>query len=118
MRPGKSSAGARRLSSVKVQQGRKALSRALSRQKLQRVRGFSGGPVVKTSPSNAGDTSSIPDQGMQIPHALQLKKKKKPKDKLEEGGLPGSSVVKHPPANASNMGSIPDLARSHIPQNN
>ena len=46
------------------------------------------------------------------------KKKKKPKDKLEEGGLPGSSVVKHPPANASNMGSIPDLGRSHIPQNN
>ena len=75
--------------------------------------------MVKTSPSNAGDTSSIPDQGMQIPHALQLKKKKKkPKDKIEERGLPGSSVVKHPPANAGDMGSIPDLGSFHIPQNN
>ena len=85
VRPGESSAGARRLSSVRVQQGGEAHPRALSSQKLQRewlplsnspVRGFSGGPVVKTLPSKAGDTSSIPDQGVQIPHALQLKKPK------------------------------------------
>ena len=30
---------------------------------------FPGGPVVKTSPSNAGDTGSIPGQGAKIPHA-------------------------------------------------
>ena len=31
---------------------------------------FPGGPVVKTSPSNAGDVGSIPGQGTKIPHAL------------------------------------------------
>ena len=30
---------------------------------------FPGGPVVKNPPSNAGDTSSIPDQGTKIPYA-------------------------------------------------
>ena len=29
-----------------------------------------GGPVVKTLPSNAGGTGSIPGQGPKIPHAL------------------------------------------------
>ena len=30
---------------------------------------FSGSPVVKSLPSNAGDTDSIPVQGTKIPHA-------------------------------------------------
>ena len=30
--------------------------------------GFPGGPVVKTSPSTAGGTGSIPGQGTKIPH--------------------------------------------------
>ena len=30
---------------------------------------FSGGPVVKNSPSNAGDVDSIPGQGTKSPHA-------------------------------------------------
>ena len=30
---------------------------------------FCGGPVVKTSPSNAGDMGSIPGQGAKIQHA-------------------------------------------------
>ena len=30
---------------------------------------FSGGPVVKNLPSNAGDAGSIPGQGTKIPHA-------------------------------------------------
>ena len=30
---------------------------------------FPGGPVVKTLPSNAGDTGSIPSWGTKIPHA-------------------------------------------------
>ena len=30
---------------------------------------FSGGPEVKSSPSNAGDVGSIPDRGTKIPHA-------------------------------------------------
>ena len=29
---------------------------------------FPGGPVVKTSPSNAGGEGSIPGQGAKIPH--------------------------------------------------
>ena len=32
-------------------------------------RDFPGGPVVKTSPSNAGGAGSIPGQGAKIPHA-------------------------------------------------
>ena len=31
---------------------------------------FSGGPVVKKSPSNAKDVGSIPGRGTKIPHAL------------------------------------------------
>ena len=31
-------------------------------------RALPGGPVVKTSPSNAGEVCSIPDQGAEIPH--------------------------------------------------
>ena len=38
--------------------------------------GFASGPVVKTSPSNAGDVDSIPDQGADIPHASVAKKTK------------------------------------------
>ena len=34
------------------------------------VRNFSGGPVVKTSPSNAGGAGSIPGWGAKIPHTL------------------------------------------------
>ena len=34
-------------------------------------RDFSGGPVVKNSICNAGDTSSIPGQGTRIPHATE-----------------------------------------------
>ena len=30
---------------------------------------FPGGPVVKTSPCNAGGTDSIPGRGAKIPHA-------------------------------------------------
>ena len=44
------------------------------------MRDFPGGPVVKTSPSNAGDTGSIPGQGAKIAHASQPKK---PKHKTE-----------------------------------
>ena len=37
--------------------------------KIQYHWDFPGGPVVKNSPSNAGDTGSIPGQGTKIPHA-------------------------------------------------
>ena len=33
-------------------------------------RDFPGGPLIKTSPSNAGGEGSIPGQGAKIPHAL------------------------------------------------
>ena len=36
-------------------------------------RDFPGGPVVKTSPSNAGGASSISCWGVKIPHASQPK---------------------------------------------
>ena len=39
-------------------------------------RDFPGGPVVKTSPSNAGSAGSIPGWGAKIPHALQPKNQK------------------------------------------
>ena len=35
--------------------------------------GFPGGPVVKTSPSNAGSVALIPAQGAKIPYASWLK---------------------------------------------
>ena len=37
---------------------------------------FPDGPVVKTSPSNAGVAGSIPGQGTKIPDASMPKKKK------------------------------------------
>ena len=37
------------------------------------MRDFPGGPVVKTSPSNAGGAGSLPSQRAKIPHALQPK---------------------------------------------
>ena len=47
--------------------------------KKTEARGFPGGPVVKTMPSSAGDTGSIPGQGVRThmvwrnrAHALQL----------------------------------------------
>ena len=37
---------------------------------------FPGGPVVETSPSNAGGSGTISGWGSKIPHASQEKKKK------------------------------------------
>ena len=36
---------------------------------IERMRDFPGGPVVETSPSNAGGAGSIPGPGAKIPHA-------------------------------------------------
>jgi len=38
-----------------------------------KVGDFPGGPVVKTSPSNAGGAGSIPSQGAKISHASRPK---------------------------------------------
>ena len=48
-------------------------------------RDFPGGPVVKSSPSSAGDARLIPGWKAKNPHALWLKKKKKknPEHKAE-----------------------------------
>ena len=40
-------------------------------------RDFPGGPVVKTSPSNAGGVGSIPGWGARIPHTSWPKEKLK-----------------------------------------
>ena len=37
--------------------------------KIRAMRDFPGGPVVKNTPSNAGDVGSIPGWGTKIPHA-------------------------------------------------
>ena len=41
-----------------------------------RYKGFTGGPVVKSSPSNVGDVGLIPGWGAKIPHASQPKSQK------------------------------------------
>ena len=46
-------------------------------------RDFPGGPVVKTSPSKAGDAGSVPDWGVKIPHASSPKKTKHKKKKKQ-----------------------------------
>ena len=38
---------------------------------------FPGDPVVKTLPSNAGDTGSITGQGTKVPHAARCSQKGK-----------------------------------------
>ena len=43
--------------------------------RIRRNEDFLGGPVVKTSPSNAGGAGSIPGQGAKTPNALQSKTK-------------------------------------------
>ena len=40
------------------------------------------GPVVKTSPSSAGEVGSIPGQGARIPNVLQPKKPKHEKETI------------------------------------
>ena len=44
-------------------------------------RDFPGGPVVKTSPSNAEGKSSVPGQRAKIPHASRPKKTENIKQK-------------------------------------
>ena len=44
--------------------------------KRKKDRDFPGGPLVKTSPFNAGGSGLIPGQGAMIPHASGPKKTK------------------------------------------
>ena len=47
---------------------------------------FPGGPVVKNTPSNAGDTGSIPGRGTKIPHAAgQLSPRAATTDPMRSG---------------------------------
>ena len=48
----------------------------LKKKHTQTFRNFSGGPEIKTSPSSAGDASSIPGQRVKIPLVLGQKKHK------------------------------------------
>ena len=45
----------------------------IKKNNLQETRDFFGSPVVKTSPTNAGDVGSAPAWGTQIPYASQPK---------------------------------------------
>ena len=89
--------------------------------------------MVKTLPSNAGGSGSIPGQGAKIPHALWPKNQnteqkqycnkfnkdlKKMFHIKNQGDFPGGAVVKHLPANAGDTGSSPGPGRSHIPRSN
>ena len=49
--------------------------------RIRRNEDFLGGPVVKTSPSNAGGAGSIPDWGAKIPCAFATRKQKNIKQK-------------------------------------
>ena len=46
------------------------------RQKIRQRRDFPGGPVVKTSASNAEGAGLMPGQGAKIPHVSATKIKK------------------------------------------
>ena len=45
---------------------------------------FSGGPLVKTPPSNTGDMGSIPGQGNTIPHAARQRRSHVPQLRLSQ----------------------------------
>ena len=68
---------------------------------------FPGGPVVKTSPSNAGRAGSILGQGAKIPHALRPKdqniKQKQCCNKLSKDfkNVPHQKKKKNPKGEAS-----------------
>ena len=47
-----------------------------------RMWGFPGGPVVKTSLSGVGDAGSVPGRGAKIPHAWQPKKQTKTRSNI------------------------------------
>ena len=68
---------------------------------------FPSSPMVKTSPSNTGGTSSVPGLGAKILYTSW------PKHKAEAilWGFPGVSVVKNLPVSAGDPGSIPGLGR-------
>ena len=42
---------------------------------MKKLEHFPGGPLVKILCCNTSSVGSIPDQGVKIPHAMQLKKK-------------------------------------------
>ena len=62
---GKHNTGKQLSSHKKITGGKKELS----------CKGFPGGPVVKTSPSNSGGACSTPGQEAKIPRASRPKKK-------------------------------------------
>ena len=61
-------------------QGLCCYAKQTDRVKLNECQYLPGGPVVKTSPSNAGGVSSIPDWGVKNPTCLRARK---PKHKAE-----------------------------------
>ena len=56
-------------------------------------RDFPDGPVVKTSPCNAGGTSLIPGWGAKTPHISQPKKKKKAKAEVVKNSIKTLKMV-------------------------
>ena len=48
-------------------------AKSITESKVHGDRDFPGGPVVRTSPSSAGDVGSIPGKGTKIPHASRPK---------------------------------------------
>ena len=60
--------------------------------KKTEAKGFPGGPVVKTMPSNAEGAGSIPGLGSGIPHASQPKNQNM-KQKQSESVVPSDQPV-------------------------
>ena len=58
---------------------------------LKNKRDFSGGPVVKTSSSNAGGAGSNPGQGAKIPH-VSWPKAKTLKEKENRSNIVTNSI--------------------------
>ena len=101
-----------------------SLSITIENTDIKKAEGTSlpGGPVVKTSPSNAEAAGLIPGQGARISHVLQPKKTKtlKKTKKNRSRGFPDGPVVKNLPANANvgDVGLISGPGRFHRPLGN
>ena len=99
------------------------------RKKKRKSGDFPGGPVVKTSPFNAGGAGQIPDWKAKIPYALQQKNQKHknrsnivtnsikdlkndPQDSLKKGG----GIINPPPLPAQASRNTPQkpLPKGHI----
>ena len=63
--------------------------------KFEGCKDFLSGPGIKTSPSNAGDSGSIPGWGTTIPHASLGKKKRQDRCNIVTNSIKSSKKIAH-----------------------